>query len=247
MKQILLSSMVACIVIFSAIFLAGSMISPWYELHWGKIATEPAPSVTVSGMAKSEQQSQIATFNFGVNVTSDNKDTAVSEVNKKMTTIIEGVKSFGIADSDIKTSNLNVYQNEEQYYEDGRQKIRPGQWRVSNTVDVKLREVDRAPELVDFLTQSGANNIYGPNFSLDDTDKEETALLGKAIENARQKANIAAQAANRKLGRILVISEGTSSVPYGYYKATMEGGGGGGIEPGSGTISKYVSVTFEMK
>jgi uncharacterized protein len=246
MKQTLFLSLIACTVIFSTLFLAGSFISPWYEIHWGKIATEPAPSVTVSGMAKSEQKSQIATFNFGINVTKDNKESAVSEVNQKMTAIIEGVKSFGIADADVKTSNLNVYQNEETYYEDGRQKVRPGQWRVSNTVDVKLRDVDKTTALVDFLTKTGANNIYGPNFSLDDTDKEETALIGLAIENARQKADVAAKASNRKLGRILTVNEGSSTSPISYLKDGM-GGGGGATEPGTGTISKYVTVTFEMK
>lgn len=246
MKQTLVTSLVACVVIFSTLFLLGSYISPWYELHWGKISTEPTPSITVSGMAKSEQRSQIATFNFGINVTKDNKETAVSEVNQKMAAIIEGVKSFGIADSDIKTSNLNVYQNEETYYEDGRQKVRPGQWRVSNTVDVKLRDVDKTNSLVDFLTKSGANNIYGPNFSLDDTDKEETALIGLAIENARQKAEVAAKAAKRRLGRILIVNEGNASSPVTYFKDGM-GGGGGASEPGTGTVSKFVTVTFEMK
>jgi uncharacterized protein len=245
MKQTLLLSLIISIAIFTTIFLLGSYISPWYEIHWGKFATEPAPSVTVSGIAKSEQRSQIATFNFGINVTKDNKESAVTEVNQKMSAIIEGVKTFGIADADIKTSNLNVYQNEETYYEDGRQKVRPGQWRVSNTVDVKLRDVDRTSQLVDFLTKSGANNLSGPNFSLDNTDKEETALISVAIENARQKAEVAAKAANRKLGRILVINEGASS-PITYFSSGM-GGGGGASEPGTDTITKSVTVTFEIK
>jgi uncharacterized protein len=247
MKQLFLTACILCICVFTLLFLAGSFLSPWYEIHWGKIATQPAPTVTMGGMAKTEQKNQIATFNFGINITKDNKDTAVSEVNQKISAIIEGVKSFGIADADIKTSNLNVYQNEETYYEDGHQKTRPGQWRVSNTVDVKLREVDRAPQLVEFLTKSGANNIYGPNFTLDDTETEETALIGKAIENARQKAEVAVKSANRTLGRILVVNEGTVSSPIIAYKDGLGGGGGGGTEPGYATITKYVTVTFEMK
>jgi len=155
---------------------------------------------------------------------------------------------FGIERSDIKTENLNIYQQEESYWEEGRQKTRPGQWRVSNNVSIILRNVDRASELSKVLTQTGATNVYGPNFSFDDTKEVEELLIKDAIENARSKAQKIADLSGKKLGGILNVSEGYSSSPVvPYLRSNMGGGGGMPIEPGSGVVSKTVTVVFEIK
>src|SRR3989344_355246 len=162
-KQSLLPTLLFAL--FLSVFLVGgAFIMPWQSVHWGKVELTPSATVTVTGIAESQERSQIANFSAGVTAVNDNKDTALSEVDQKVTAIIAAVKNFGIAPEDIKTQNLNVYQSEEQFYEDGVSKMRPGQWRVNNTIEIKVREVDRAQELAAVLTQSGANNIYGPNF-----------------------------------------------------------------------------------
>lgn len=234
--------------VLTILVLAGMFFMPWKYVQWGKITVSQPSTITVSGYAKGQIKSQIAVYSAGINVVNDSKEKAIDEVNQKISGVIEAIKEFGIEAADIKTQNLNVYQGEETYYEDGRQKSRPGQWRVSNTIEIKLREVNRASELADILTQTGANNIYGPNFSLDDTKGAENELFGQAVTNAQEKAGIAAKASGRTLGKILNINENMvgSAIPY----ARMEGGGGGGgaaIEPGTGTVEKNITVTFELK
>lgn len=224
---------------------AGGMFLP----SWGKLELKPTRTVTVVGEAKSQEKSQIAIFNAGVNAFSDDKNAAVNDVNKKVEAIIEGVKTFGVTEADIKTQSMNIYQNQEQYYEDGRQKFRPGQWNVSNTVEIKLRNVDQAAALAGVLTKSGANNVYGPNFTFDDTSAASTALFDAAFKNAQEKAGKVAQSTGKKLGKVLSVTEaGSSQQPIPYY-GRMEGGGGGGgaVEPGSGTVMKTVTVTFELE
>lgn len=137
-----------------------------------------------------QRKNQIATFSAGVSYVSDNKDEAVSVVNKKVDEIVTSLIKFGIDRSDIKTENLSVYQQEEQYWEEGKQKTRPGQWRVSNSVSIVLRDVDKASSLADILTKSGATNVYGPNFSLEDTKEAEASLLKDAIDDARKKLKV---------------------------------------------------------
>ena len=119
---------------------------------------------------------------------------------------------------------------------------------MSNTVEIKLRNVDQAAGLAGLLTKSGANNVYGPNFTFDDTSEQATALFDAAIQNAKEKAMKVAAGSGAKLGNVLSVTEaGASQQPVPLY-ARMEGGGGGvPIEPGSGTVSKSVTVTFELK
>jgi uncharacterized protein YggE len=233
------------VIFLGVILLAGAFFFPWQKINWGRLSLAPSETVTVIGTAKSQQKSQIATFTAGVNVTQDNKQEAIDEVNQKIKAVTDAVKEFGVKDEDIKTQNLNVYQREETYYEEGVQKVRQGQWSVSNTVEIKLRDANRASSLATLLSKSGANNVYGPNFSVDDTTQAENALLEEALNNAHTKADILATAGGKKLGKILSVSEGAQQG--GVFPALEKGGGGGGLEPGSETIQKSVTVTFELE
>lgn len=233
--------------IFLAIFVVVGVlyVVPWNDVTWGKIKLLPGDTVTVVGEAKTQQQNQKATFSAGVSTVSDDKNTAVAEVDRKVQAIVEAVKAFGITSENIKTQNLNVYQGEETYYEDGRQKSRPGQWRVNNTVEITLNDVARATDLADILTKSGANNIYGPNFSVDDTGDTEIGLLEEAIKNAHEKAVRIAATNNKKVGAMVSVSEGYQAAPV--YRYDGAGGGGGGLEPGTATVTKTVTVTYELR
>lgn len=239
--------LIGAVIIGVGLLLGGTLLLPWKSVQWGSIAVQPGSTVTVTGTAKTEQTSQIATFTAGVRSTNDNKDAAITEVNKQIQELTDAVKTFGIPQTDIKTQNINVYQNEETYYEEGRQKMRPGQWRVETSIEIKLRDVKRASELAQVFTKSGATNVYGPNFTLDDTTEAAQLLLSGAVDDARKKAGILAKSSGKKLGAILTISEGSQSPRPMLAFEGGAGGGGGGMEPGTGLITQSVTVTFELR
>lgn len=223
------------------------MVLPWKDVRWGSMESTPGRVVTVIGEAKSQERSQIATFTASVNVIKDNKDEAIAEVNKKMAAIVEAVKAFGIAEEDIKTQSLSFNQNEESYYEEGRQKSRPGQWRVGNSLEIVLREVDKAGKLSEILSQSGATNLWGPNFSFDETGDVQNKLIDEAMKDARKKAELIAVSAGKKLGSVVSVNDANSSIGGPIFYGKFEGGGGGGaVEPGTGTIYKALTVTFGL-
>lgn len=231
-------------VALAILLLLGAYLIPWRQVSWGNLRMQPAKTIVVVGEAKVEQQNQIATYAAGANAVNDDKQTAINEVNRKMDAITQALLAFGISSNDLKTQNLNVYQSEESYYQEGIQKSRPGQWRVSNTVEIKLRDVTKAQGLTDLLTKSGATNIYGPNYSLDNTNAAGNALMGEALKNAQEKATIIAQASSRKLGPVVSVVEGYQQTGVFYSEA---GGGGGGSQPGTNTVTKTLTVTFELQ
>ena len=222
---------------------------PWGRINWGKVRWMQSETVTVIGEAKSVQKNQIATFNAGVDAINSDKDKAVDEVNNKKEAIIKAIKDFGIAETDIKTQNLNIFQQEETYYEGGVQKNRKGQWRVSNSIEIVLREVDKASKLTSLLTSSGANNVYGPNFSFDDVSEAQKGLYEAAMKDAREKAEMLVKVSGRKLGKVVNVSESGSNGIYPKYQVMMESLGGGGalVEPGSGTVRQSLVVVFELE
>ena len=176
------------------------------RVNWGRIAMGPAETVSVLGEAKSQQKNQIATFSAGVEAINNDKESAISEVNSKMEGLIKSIKDFGIAEADLQTQNMSIYQSEESYYENGVQRSRKGQWRVSNSVQITLREIERANELTDLLSKSGATNTWGPNFSMDDTNTAEKGLYDLLMKDAREKAEAIAKVSGRTLGKVINVS-----------------------------------------
>jgi uncharacterized protein YggE len=237
--------------LIAALLILAVFFVPWKSVEWGKFQLIQPEIVVVSGTAKTQQKSQIATFSVGVTAFNDSKDDAIDEVNTKIAEVIKVVESFGIEKKDIKTENMSIYQQRESYWEDSRQKSRPGQWSVSNNVSITLRDIGQAGSFADGLAQTGATNIYGPNFASDNQKELETGLIEEAIRDATSKAETMAGASGRTLGKIVSVTEGATS---SYDRAVSvplmigEGGGGGAEpEPGSTTIYKTVTVTFELK
>lgn len=236
------------------LILVGIMIFPWASINWGSIKFANERSVTVSGQSEQKTRNQIANFSAGVSVNNEKREDAIAEMNKKMDELSTSLKNFGIKSDDIQTSNMNINQNQDQYYDQEAQKYkyRPGSWYVSNSLTITLRDVERANALVDLLSKSGANNIYGPNFTLDKADSEmELKLYEEAMKDARSKAEAMAKNAGSRLGVVLNVVEGSNGyVPsYPMMGKAMGGGGGGGdfsIEPGTSSFVRSLTVTFRL-
>lgn len=217
-------------------------------INWGSLTLANERTITVTGTSEQQTKNQIATFTAGVTSVKDKKEDAVSEVNTKMAEIVTSVKNFGVAAEDIKTQNSSIYQMQETYYEDGRQKSRQGQWSVSNNIEIVLRDVDKASAFSDLLAKTGASNVYGPNFMMDQTSGFEESLTAAAIENAKEKAGAVAVSSGAVLGEIVSVVEGYNSPIYPAYALGGRGGGGGAaVEPGSSTVAKTVTVIFRLR
>ena len=204
--------------------------------------------ITVIGYYQAQQNNETARFSATVTTKNSSKETAVKDATDKSQKLIDSLKTFGIADKDIKTQNINIYQDQEMYYDNGVQKYRNGAWNVSMTVEMTLRDVTKAPTLTELLAKLEISNMWGPNFSAEQGATDEVALLAKAFDNAQVKADGLARTVGKRLGGVISITEGyQSALPIFAYKDAGMGSGGGGIEPGTSDVSKTVTVTFELK
>ena len=244
-------------VLIAVIVLAGLYLLPWDRVSWGKFSILPGSTITVTGESKQDISSQIASFNVGVTATNQDKQKALDEVNSKMTALLNAVKTFGIANDDIKTQNVSVYQSTLPYpepliYPPSRTPSGLMTWSASNSIEIKLRKIDRSSEFTDLLNKSGATSINGPNYSIDDTTKTQIELLSSAIENARKKADEIAKASGRTLGKAVNIIESGSSYPGPLYLEASRGiavdtkSVPTPVEPGTQTVYKSVTVTYEL-
>lgn len=207
-------------------------------------------TITVTGEARGDYANQISTYYLTLEYHNKDKEKAVEELNNKTKEAVDKIKEFGIDSKDIKTQSLNVYQREEAYLDEGVTKYEPQDWYASYSVEVILRDLSRSVELTSLLTTIDSASMWGPNLSIDDSRTDSDELLITAIEDARQKAERMAKSMGGTVGKAIKIDEG--SMPRDLYGITkMDSGFGGAegvpIEPGSSTISKSVTVTFELK
>lgn len=223
-----------------------AFLLPWKYINWGTMTTAYERNIVVQGYAESEKGNQLASFSATVTAIDADKNKAVKDMNGKIDILVAKIKEFGIPDSDIKTQSMNLYQE----YNQATGSQEGGKYNATNTVEVKLRDVSKTGELSTVLAEN-SNNFYGPNFTVDTVSSMGDDLLGAAVENAKKKAEATVKSTGRKLGRIISIQEGYSgSAMYPMYRDMgmgMGGGAGGGSMPGTSTISKTVTVMFELQ
>jgi uncharacterized protein len=215
---------------------------------WKGIKFASDDYITVTGSYSKQEENKVARFTANVSEYNDDKDKAVASVKEKMDEVIVKVKAFGISDKDIKTQNMNVYQREQTYYEDGDQKTRKGQWSASHSLEIVLRDTSKADGLSELLTSLETSSVYGPTFFNDDLAGIKNKDVGyeKAMEDAMDKATTIAKQSKREVGRVIGVTEGNSASPPVRMFAEM-GGAGGGAMPGSSTETTTLTVVFEVK
>lgn len=232
----------------------GIRFLPIDAVNWGRFSLLPAATITVTGQAQGTKANQIGTFSATVTVSDKVKETAVNSVNTKMTALLKSIKDFGIADADIKTETVSVYQmpvavpqTQTLIYPVPPQPVGNGDWQASNSISITVRDLNKASGLSDLLNKSGATNVYGPNLTVDQSSEGDTDLLSQAVTDARKKAEAIAKSAGQSVGKMINVQESGSSYPMPLAFAKDSAGTSTPIQPGTSTLYKSVTVVFELK
>jgi uncharacterized protein YggE len=204
-------------------------------------------TITVVGIGEVTLVPDIARINIGAEARSESVAAAKAEVDRQMAAIVAALQELGIAEKDIQTTNYSIYFEREPVpvVREGPTEEGQGMYRVSNMVQVTVREVEQAGEVLDAVVQAGANQVFGVNFTISDRALWEGQAREKAMADAKARAEDLARLAGAKLGQVLTISEviGSTPVPVMAERAY----GGGGIAPGELEMSTQVQVTYAIQ
>jgi uncharacterized protein YggE len=225
----------------------------------GPVVSQPAAlqpaqptgrGITVVGMGKASGMPDVAHVNVGVETQADSVQQAVADNKAKMTKLLETLKELGIADKDIQTTNYGVYTQREPSPE-GKGSLGPTTYHVNNQVNVTVRDVAKLGDVLDKVVAAGANNVYGVNFSVDDTSKLQADARAHAFADAKVRAESLARLAGVTLGDVVSISEvigGPGPMYDGSRMAAAAGlGGGAPIQPGELEVNMSIQVAFAIK
>lgn len=245
------------LIFFLAVKIVGGIKS--YD-YIGKDPSSPN-TISVSGKGEIIAKADIATFTFNVVEESANVSDAQNRAAKKINDTINFLKSNGIEERDIKTTNYNIYPrynyvkpiNEKSAMMPMRDNRVLIGYEVSQGIEVKVRKIDSAGSILSGIGSLGASNVSGLNFSIDEEDKLKKEARNLAIEDAKEEAKVLAKGLGVKLVRIINFSE---SGYFPIYREKLSAdtatlGMGGAIAPeipaGEDKVTSQVNIVYEIR
>jgi uncharacterized protein YggE len=203
-------------------------------------------NISVTGTGEAVGAPDIARISLGVNITSTSIAMAMDESNSVMEAITEALVELGVEAEDIQTSNFSIWP-EDRFERALGETLAERSYRVENTVTVKVRDLSILAQVIEAALENGANNLYGLDFSVEDSSELAADARALAVADARAKAEQLAEELGVTLGEARIVSEQFGSVSVRAESARPMGGGGGpAISEGSISVSVQVDVTFDM-
>lgn len=203
----------------------------------------------VSATGTSTRVPDLAVIEAGVVTQATTAAAAMQQNNAQMTKVLAALRKSGVAERDIQTATINL--SPQYRYAQNEPPVITG-YQASNQVTVRFRDIAKSGTILDTLVREGANNISGPNLTVDKPEGALDEARVDAVKKARARAELYAQAAGLKVDRILAISEGgalpTPPMPMMAMRATA-GMAADKLEvvAGERELNVTVSVRFLLK
>ncbi len=229
---------------------------------YGSIGVAPAsPStIDVNGQGEAVAIPNIATESFTVQDKEATVAAAQDVVNKKVAAALAYLKSAGIADADVKTTDYGAYP-EYSYPCSGSVRCPEGVstqptitgYTVSQSVSVKVRDTSKVGAIVAGLGQAGVTGLNGPQYEVDDPSAVQDQARAKAIKDAEEKAQVLAKQLGVHIVRISRYSESTGGGAVSPMYAAKDSLGAGSassaaqLPAGENKYTSQVSVTYEIR
>ena len=206
-------------------------------------------TITVDGEGKVTAVPDIAMTSIGMTAQGKSVEEAQEKNTEVMNKLIGSLKGLGIDDKDIQTSNYNVYPKYDYTQNEGQ--VLNG-YEVSQNVSIKIRKVSKAKEVLALVGTSGANQVSGLTFTVDEPEHYQAEARQKALKNAYGKAAELSRMLGVRVIGVVAYSESNAGypVPMAYDKMealSTRAGAAPDIEPGSNEMTVRVSVTFEIR
>lgn len=162
-------------------------------------AAEPN-TIAVSGMAEQEVAPDMAYIDVGINVRADDAETARTQEAQIASQIRRALLGLAITDNDLQNTSYYLYQE----YKVDRNGVRTAdKYVLDSSIKVTVKDLDKLSQVIDNVVEAGATNISNITYALSTQNIIQRQLLATAVENARDKAAVVANAGSRTLGNML--------------------------------------------
>ena len=209
-----------------------------------------ATTLTLSSSGEARTAPDQATISAGVTTEAPTAGEALAQNRSRMNAVVAAMRAQGIAERDIQTSGLSL---NPQYIHAERQAPRITGYQVSNQATVNVRDLSKLGPVVDAVVRSGANQINGIGFGLQNTDAASDDARRTALRNLQRKAELYAQASGYRIVRLVTLSESGGYQPRppmpmfrGREMAMAASADSTNIQPGEVEVRVDVTAVYEL-
>ncbi len=196
-------------------------------------------TITVYGDALLEVAPDQAQVSVGVETQGTDVQSATAENARLMEAVMNALGEFGSAIGAVSTGSYQVYSLEMEGVT---------QYRVSNLLNVTIKELDQVGPVIDRLTAAGANRIHSLRFETSNQEAVKAEALRLAVAQAREKARILAAALDGEItGLVSVEEEGGTYTPYQTAFLTATRDALTKIYPEDVQVSARVKLVYQME
>lgn len=168
--------------------------------------------ITVSGEGSAFAVPDMAVLTLGATAEAKTAKAAMDETSGITAAILDQLAGFDIAPRDIQTSDLwlNPVWNNRNTSQDRPQIVG---YQASNRVTVRIRNLDILGTVLDAALTDGANRMGGLQFTVSDPKPLLNEARRNAVTDARERAELYADAAGVTLGALINLSENGVRMP----------------------------------
>jgi uncharacterized protein len=179
-----------------------------------------------------------ATVTAGVHTQAASASAALVQNAKLMNAVVAALKAAG--GEELQTQQVSLYPQTSPQGD-------VTAYAADNSVSAKTK-IAGAGALIDAAVGAGANTVSGPSLDVSDRDARYRDALGKAVADARLKAEALAKAGGFGVGPVSSVTEG-GSAPTPVFQAVGAATKADStpIEPGTQDITADVTVTFRIR
>lgn len=229
-------------------------VAAWGVAKWGFSragADVPDRGITVNDSAEVRAKPDVAYVTLGVVTKARDAGSAAKANASKTDAVIAAIVKLGIPKSGIKTVDYSL--DPEMDYDKDPSPIVG--YTATNSISVKLTELDRIGTLVDTAVAAGANTVRSVSFDVQDKRKLREEALAEAVKKAESKARAIAGALGVRLGSAVSASEdvsfyGSAGMNYApLYRArhVVASVAKTPLEPGLTKVSAQVEVVYAVR
>lgn len=248
--------------ILLVIFLAVISIKELKSIDYVGRDTPAMNVITVNGKGESISVPDIATFSFSVTETAKTVKEAQTKATDKINNALKAIRANGVPDKDIKTLSYNINPHYEYTqspctnYGCPVGKSTMTGYDVSQTIEVKVRDLSKAGELFDTIGAAGVQTVNSLSFTIDNIDSVKAIARASAITDAKSKAEKIAKDLGVKLVRITSFYDSSNDMPYLYGRgeamsldmvSAKVSAPSPEIPRGEQKITATVSITYEIR
>ncbi len=212
------------------------------------LAEAPVPQFSVSGTGTVADAPDMATITLGVTYNEPTAGEALKQMRAGSAAVFASLERFEIEARDMQTSQLQVTPQWERYKirSSGAEGQKISSYLASNLLTVRVRDLDRLGEILDAVSDSGANRFHGLSFGFAEPGPLMDKARDAAMKDALRKAKIMAEATGVKLGRVLTMNEAGRQPRPEMLQAESFSRDAMPVASGEVSLTAHFTITYEL-